>query len=288
MRVWKWGGGVGGGGLIVNAGAMTSPFKVEMITATAHWCLGCVRLLKGVWMHVRMWPSTLWCVSVAQTQPLGSNLFLPLYICLPPLSVVGDMASGGREARGKEHLMRQWRERRRRRRRRRRGRQVQRTPGAITGARQKRRQEIKVVLATWHYRLSEAVSELPSGSQRRWYYAGLQGWTAISVCDCIFAYKCLANALHLYRFNWTPSSAPCLLRIPNISPHLNKSLVKALPELVNILHAGISLSPPAFFCTLILLSVSIQGCMRAHFSHFFFSRQLVHIVPFDLRTPWHS
>lgn len=75
------------------------------------------------------------------------------------------MASGGREARGKERLMRQCKRRRRRR-----GRQVQRTPGAITGALQKRRQEIKVVLATWHYRLSAAVSELTSESHWKWYY----------------------------------------------------------------------------------------------------------------------
>lgn len=52
----------------------------------------------------------------------------------------------------------------------RRGRQVQQTPRAITVVQRKRRQEINVVLATWHYRLSTAVSELTSLS--RWKQSG--------------------------------------------------------------------------------------------------------------------
>lgn len=54
---------------------------------------------------------------------------------------------------------------RRRRRRRKSGRQVRWTPSVITRAQQMQRQEIKVVLVTWHYRLSVAVSELPPASQ---------------------------------------------------------------------------------------------------------------------------
>lgn len=74
----------------------------------------------------------------------------------------------GRETTDKERLMRQ------ERRRRRRGRQVQRTPGAITVAWQKRRQEIKVVVATWCYRLSAAISKLTSASRWKWCCAGFQ------------------------------------------------------------------------------------------------------------------
>ena len=127
-------------------------------------------------VYLYMWPHTLYGVLIDQTQPLGSNLF---FLCISVLlfclwRLYGVRRVGGRKARDKERLMRQWKRRRRRR-----GRQVQRTPGAITGARQKRRQEIKVVLATWHYRLSAAVSEQTSESRWKCCCVGFQERTSV-------------------------------------------------------------------------------------------------------------
>lgn len=174
---------------------MTGCVCVCLFTVTC-MCV-CVRLASHLTQH---------CILIVQTKSFGFNAFCR---CLSSFFVNGCYTAWGgqkegREARDKERLISQWK---RRKRGRWRERQVQWTPGTITGALQKRWQEIKVVLVTWHYRLSMAISELTSESRWKWCCVGFQerrgkgrraksrrkrssrwgekGWTMMSTGNCI-------------------------------------------------------------------------------------------------------
>lgn len=231
------------------------------------------------------------CMHVCECVYLTHNtlfwLFKPNLLGLIPFAFVylsssfvygGFMAwgRGVREAKDKERLMRQWK---RRWRRRRRGRQVQRTPGAITGARQKRGQEIKVVLATWHYRLSAAVSELTSESRWRWWCVGFQKrkrgggdaggnsrsrWGEEGKVISLCLPTTLVLSIHLSMLFWISSRFMNAQYFSSPSHFHGRGLLRTLQAFSTPVSLRLLLPP-----FVLPASVSIYGSMRAQFSQCF-------------------